>query len=91
MDVCVTVSCLLFLIVSYIPRTGDVQPFIALGTRLQKNGHRVRLATHGNFRDFVHKAGIEFYPIGGNPEELMSVSIFLTLDRDKVLGLMSST
>lgn len=53
---------------------GDVQPFIALGTALQQYGHRVRLATHDVFADFVRKSGLEFYPIGGDPEELMSVS-----------------
>ncbi|QMW46761.1 hypothetical protein G4B11_010216 [Aspergillus flavus] len=63
------------IVIQIVGSRGDVQPFIALGTRLQKNGHRVRLATHGNFRDFVHKAGIEFYPIGGNPEELMSFMV----------------
>jgi UDP:flavonoid glycosyltransferase YjiC (YdhE family) len=52
---------------------GDVQPFIALGTQLQRKGHRVRLATHQNFEKFVQQTGLEFYPIGGNPEELMSV------------------
>ncbi|KAE8367533.1 hypothetical protein BDV27DRAFT_142686 [Aspergillus caelatus] len=63
------------IVIQIVGSRGDVQPFIALGTRLQKNGHRVRLATHANFRDFVHKAGIEFYPIGGNPEELMSFMV----------------
>lgn len=54
---------------------GDVQPFIALGTALQRYGHRVRLATHDTFADFVGKSGLEFYPIGGDPEDLMAVSI----------------
>uniref|UniRef100_A0A0D9WY30 Uncharacterized protein n=1 Tax=Leersia perrieri TaxID=77586 RepID=A0A0D9WY30_9ORYZ len=42
---------------------GDVQPFIAIGKRLQIYGHRVRLATHANFKDFVVTAGLEFYPL----------------------------
>ncbi|CAI7678318.1 unnamed protein product [Penicillium manginii] len=54
---------------------GDVQPFIALGTQLQRKGHRVRLATHQNFEKFVQQTGLEFYPIGGNPEELMSFMV----------------
>ncbi|CAA7390680.1 unnamed protein product [Spirodela intermedia] len=46
---------------------GDVQPFIAIGKRLQDYGHRVRLATHANFKEFVLTAGLEFYPLGGDP------------------------
>ncbi|KAH7421155.1 hypothetical protein KP509_13G042700 [Ceratopteris richardii] len=49
---------------------GDVQPFVAIGKRLQEHGHRVRLATHANFEDFVLKAGLEFYPLGGDPKVL---------------------
>lgn len=49
---------------------GDVQPFIAIGKRLQKYGHRVRLATHSNFKEFVVSAGLEFYPLGGDPKIL---------------------
>jgi sterol 3beta-glucosyltransferase len=37
---------------------------------LQEFGHRVRLATHANFRSFVRAAGVEFYPLGGDPREL---------------------
>ncbi|XP_044499884.1 sterol 3-beta-glucosyltransferase UGT80A2-like isoform X3 [Mangifera indica] len=55
---------------------GDVQPFAAIGKRLQVNiyvqedGHRVRLATHSNFKDFVLSAGLEFFPLGGDPKVL---------------------
>ncbi|KAJ8899246.1 hypothetical protein K2173_012834 [Erythroxylum novogranatense] len=49
---------------------GDVQPFIAIGKRLQDFGHRVRLATHSNFKEFVLTAGLEFYPLGGDPKVL---------------------
>lgn len=49
---------------------GDVQPFVAIGKRLQDFGHRVRLATHSNFKDFVLTAGLEFYPLGGDPKVL---------------------
>lgn len=49
---------------------GDVQPFIAFAKRLQEFGHRVRLATHDNFRKFVTSHGVEFYPLGGDPRIL---------------------
>jgi hypothetical protein len=54
---------------------GIVQPFIALGNELQKYGHRVRLATHNVFQEFVTKHGLEFFPIGGDPEELMAYMV----------------
>lgn len=61
------------IVIQVVGSRGDVQPFVALGTELQRYGHRVRLATHDVFRDFVQTAGLEFYSIGGNPAELMAV------------------
>ncbi|XP_057795450.1 sterol 3-beta-glucosyltransferase UGT80B1-like [Salvia miltiorrhiza] len=49
---------------------GDVQPFLAVARRLQAYGHHVRLATHSNFRGFVKSAGVDFYPLGGDPRVL---------------------
>ncbi|XP_071717488.1 sterol 3-beta-glucosyltransferase UGT80A2-like [Rutidosis leptorrhynchoides] len=49
---------------------GDVQPFVAIGKRLQEYGHRVRLATHSNFKEFVKASGLEFFPLGGDPKVL---------------------
>ncbi|KAL8524420.1 hypothetical protein ACS0TY_014129 [Phlomoides rotata] len=49
---------------------GDVQPFLAMARRLQAYGHCVRLATHSNFRGFVKSAGVDFYPLGGDPRVL---------------------
>lgn len=51
---------------------GDVQPYVALGLGLQRAGHTVRLATHAIFRDFVSAHGLEFAPLKGNPQEIMS-------------------
>ncbi|KAM3760056.1 hypothetical protein ACB098_01G165800 [Castanea mollissima] len=49
---------------------GDVQAFLAIAKRLQEFGHHVRLATHANFSTFVKSAGVEFYPLGGDPRVL---------------------
>ena len=63
------------IVIHIVGSRGDVQPFVALGCELQKHGHRVRLATHNIFRDFVTKSGLEFYPIGGDPNELMAYMV----------------
>lgn len=53
--------------------TGDVQPYIALSLALVAHGHRVRLATHGEFKDFVKlstNATVEFFDLGGDPRRV---------------------
>jgi sterol 3beta-glucosyltransferase len=52
-----------------------VQPFIALGLELTKQGHRVRIATHETFRSFITENNLEFFNIGGDPKELMSYMV----------------
>lgn len=68
-------SVRLNIVIQVVGSRGDVQPFIALGNELQRHGHRVRLATHGQFEDFVRKAGLEFFSIGGDPTELMAYMV----------------
>ncbi|KAK1640761.1 hypothetical protein BDP81DRAFT_268727, partial [Colletotrichum phormii] len=62
-------------VIQVVGSRGDVQPFIALGTALRRYGHRVRLATHDNFAKFVTDSGLEFFPIGGDPADLMSYMV----------------
>jgi UDP:flavonoid glycosyltransferase YjiC (YdhE family) len=62
-------------VIQVVGSRGDVQPFIALGKELQRYGHRVRLATHDVFDSFVRESGLEFYPIGGDPKELMAYMV----------------
>lgn len=37
---------------------GDVQPFVALGARLQRHGHRATIVTHEDYRALVEGAGL---------------------------------
>ncbi|KAH9937404.1 glycosyltransferase family 1 protein [Fomitopsis serialis] len=54
---------------------GDVQPYIALAQGLMKDGHRCRIATHGEFKDWIEAHGIEFGYVGGDPAELMRICV----------------
>lgn len=38
----------------------------------------MRLASHANFRDFVKKEGLEFYPLGGDPKILAECMFFFS-------------
>jgi len=54
---------------------GDVQPFLPIARRLAHDGHRVRIATHAVFREFVESHGVEFFPLAGDPRELMEYMV----------------
>ena len=60
----------LSIVIMVIGSRGDIQPFIPIGRRLAER-HRVRIATHREFRPMVERAGLEFYPLGGDPHEMM--------------------
>ncbi|KAK0721774.1 hypothetical protein B0T26DRAFT_700265 [Lasiosphaeria miniovina] len=62
-------------LIQVVGSRGDVQPFIALGNELQRLGFRVRLATHDVFEKSVRDAGLEFYPVGGDPTALMAYMV----------------
>jgi sterol 3beta-glucosyltransferase len=53
---------------------GDVQPFVPIGQKLAER-HRVRLATHAKFREMVEGAGLEFFPLAGDPRELIEYMV----------------
>jgi UDP:flavonoid glycosyltransferase YjiC (YdhE family) len=64
------------IVIQVVGSRGDVQPFVALGKVLKDTyGHRVRLATHPNFKDFVQENGLEFFSIGGDPSQLMAFMV----------------
>ena len=68
---------------------GDVQPYIALCKGLQAEGHTTRIATHGEYKEWVEgvspghvtlsrtdkQHGIEFASVGGDPAELMQMCV----------------
>ncbi|KAI6694477.1 hypothetical protein NL676_022187 [Syzygium grande] len=63
------------IVILIVGTRGDVQPFVAIGKRLQDYGHRVRLATHANFKEFVLTSGLEFFPLGGDPKVLANYMV----------------
>lgn len=65
------------IVIIIIGSRGDIQPFIRIAKILKDDyGHRVRLATHPAFKDFVQKdCGLEFFSVGGNPAELMAFMV----------------
>lgn len=63
------------IVIQVVGSRGDVQPFIALGQELQSYGHRIRIATHDCFASFVGESNLEFFPIGGDPHDLMAYMV----------------
>lgn len=65
-----------FAAASWLRELGPLHFMVCMGVDLdinlylQGDGHRVRLATHANFEDFVQTAGLEFFPLGGDPKIL---------------------
>ncbi|KAI9715522.1 MAG: hypothetical protein M1828_000829 [Chrysothrix sp. TS-e1954] len=78
-------------VVMVIGSRGDIQPFIKVGKILREEyGHRVRIATHATFKDFVERdCGLEFFNVGGDPSELMAFMVKnpgLLPNKDTLMG-----
>lgn len=52
-----------------------MQPYIALGLGLQKEGHRVTIVTHAEYKEWVEGFGIAHRTAGGDPGALMKLSV----------------
>ncbi|MCC7448212.1 MAG: glycosyltransferase family 1 protein [Anaerolineae bacterium] len=50
---------------------GDIQPFVALGLGLQRQGYTVRIGTHQLFEPMIREAGLDFAPLEGNPQAII--------------------
>lgn len=57
------------LLLTFVAVSG-AQPFVAVGVRLLEAGHRVRLASHAEFRGVAAAAGLEFFPLDGDSKSL---------------------
>ncbi|KAI0061655.1 UDP-Glycosyltransferase/glycogen phosphorylase [Artomyces pyxidatus] len=55
---------------------GDVQPYIALGLGLQKEGHKVTIVTHEEYKAWIVGFGLQHRTAGGDPGALMKLSMF---------------
>ena len=67
----------LSIVIMVIGSRGDIQPFLRLGKVLkEEHGHRVRIATHPAFKEFVEKdSQLDFFSVGGDPAELMAFMV----------------
>ena len=65
------------IVIMVIGSRGDIQPFIEIGRILKyQYGHRVRIATHPNFRKIVaDDCGLEHFSVGGDPAQLMAFMV----------------
>ncbi|RDB18077.1 Sterol 3-beta-glucosyltransferase [Hypsizygus marmoreus] len=54
---------------------GDVQPYIALGLALKKEGHSVTIVSHEEYKDWIEGFDIRHRTAGGDPGALMKLSV----------------
>ena len=58
------------LLLMVIGSRGDIQALLNIAKFVSAtNGQRVRIATHPCHQDLVERAGMDFYSVGGNPNE----------------------
>lgn len=54
---------------------GDVQPYIALCKGFLAQGHFPTIATHAEFEPWIRSHGIGFFPVAGDPSEIMKLCV----------------
>ena len=52
---------------------GDVQPYVALGAGLKRAGHATRLVTFENFEPMVRAQGLDFHPVKGDTQAMLTM------------------
>ena len=65
------------IVIMVLGSRGDIQPFLKIGKVLmEEHGHRVRIASHPAFKEFVERdTKLEFFSVGGDPSELMAFMV----------------
>ena len=61
------------ILISTLGTLGDIQPFVALGTRLKAAGHTVAICTAEGFRPFIQAHGIDYAFMNNGILDFMSV------------------
>ncbi len=59
------------ILISTLGSRGDIQPYLALATGLQRAGHKVTLTAPRRFVEWVRSYGVEAHPVRFNPHDVM--------------------
>jgi sterol 3beta-glucosyltransferase len=62
------------IVISVLGTHGDVQPFVALATRLKKRGFSPLICSNDDYKEFVEEHGIEFRGVGTDMRALLKQS-----------------
>jgi sterol 3beta-glucosyltransferase len=62
-------------LIAAVGSRGDVAPFTGLGVRLQGEGHRVTIATHGLFERYVTGCGLGFHRLPMDTREELAAQV----------------
>ena len=70
----------MYLCILTVGSRGDIQPHIALGLGLKAAGHQVCMVTHSSYEAMVRRRGLDFQPVAGRPQEIVSQAGQLLLE-----------
>lgn len=69
---------------------GDVQPYIALGLGLKREGHRVTIVTHEEYKGWIEGFGLQHRTAGGDPGALLKLSVENKVRSGSYISVMST-
>jgi UDP:flavonoid glycosyltransferase YjiC (YdhE family) len=70
--------------IAVVGTLGDVQPYLALATALQKAGHSVVLGAPVDFEALIGSYGVEFHNLGSNIKSFLSQSRFEKMSKNLI-------